>query len=78
MLPDRSGIAVLDQIKVDARTSHIPVIIFSNLGALPEIENGLAHGAHTYLIKSNTLPGELVEVISNVLGIVPVPQAPTI
>ena len=71
MLPDTSGLTVLDQLKTEEKTKDIPVIIFSNLGARTEIETGLAHGAHTYLVKSNTLPGELVDAISGVLGIVP-------
>lgn len=75
MLPDTAGIAILDQLKANEKTKHIPVIIFSNLGTRTEVEAGLARGAHSYLIKSNTLPGELVETIAKVLGIVLPPEA---
>lgn len=77
MLPDSPGIAILDKLKAGEKTKDIPVIIFSNLGTLTDVEAGVARGAHSYLIKSNTLPGELVDTVSKVLGILPAPQAPT-
>ncbi len=78
MLPDILGLDVLDKLKADDKTKHIPVIIFSNLGARAEIEAGIAHGATSYLVKSNTLPGELVETISKELDIVSPEVSPII
>lgn len=66
MLPDMPGLDVLDKLKSDDATKDIPVVIFSNLAEKAEIEKRLAH---SYLVKSNTLPGELVEVVSKILGI---------
>jgi CheY-like chemotaxis protein len=69
MLPDISGAEVMRVLKDDEDTKKIPIIIFSNLGAREEIEKDLKAGAVAYLVKSNTLPGELAGAISAVLGI---------
>lgn len=70
MLPDMHGMEVLKAIKGDPATREIPVVIFSNLGDKDEIARELALGAHSYLVKSSTLPGELIEIVAKDLGIV--------
>ena len=67
MLPDMPGLDVLEMLKQSSVTAHIPVIIFSNLADKPVIEDALAHGALMYLVKSNTLPGELVDIVTSEL-----------
>ena len=47
----------------------IPVIIFSNLGEREEIEKALSQGAAQYLVKSSTLPGEVIDAVQKQLGI---------
>lgn len=64
MLPDMGGYEILEKIKADPETAHIPVIILSNLGGRDEIEKGVQMGASSYLIKSNILPHEVVEMVS--------------
>jgi signal transduction histidine kinase/CheY-like chemotaxis protein/HAMP domain-containing protein len=50
-LPDTLGWTVLNQLKLDATTRHIPVQIVS---LEEERQHGLSHGAFSYLIKSPT------------------------
>ena len=54
-LPDMLGWTVLNQLKLDPLTRHIPVQIFSV--AEEDRTHGLAHGAFSYLVKSSTSEG---------------------
>ena len=54
-LPDMLGWTVLNQLKLDPATRHIPVQIFSV--AEEDRTHGLAHGAFSYLVKSSTSEG---------------------
>jgi len=55
LLPDMLGWTVLNQLKLDPATRHIPVQIFSV--ADEDRNHGLAHGAFSYLVKSSTSEG---------------------
>jgi two-component system phosphate regulon response regulator PhoB len=55
-LPKLDGMSVLEAMRGDDRTRHIPVLILSNYGEPPLIERGLRLGAQEYLIKSETTP----------------------
>jgi CheY-like chemotaxis protein len=54
MLPDMLGWTVLNQLKLDPATRHIPVQVIS---VEEERQHGLAHGAFAYLVKSSTTLG---------------------
>ena len=66
MLPDMGGFEILQQLKSDPDTKSIPVIILSNLGGRDEIEKGIELGAASYLVKSNILPHEVAEMVSQI------------
>ena len=53
-LPDMLGWTVLNQLKLDPATRHIPVQIVS---LEEERQHGLAHGAFAYLVKEPTTEG---------------------
>jgi HAMP domain-containing protein/signal transduction histidine kinase/DNA-binding response OmpR family regulator len=53
-LPDLLGWTVLNQLKLDTTTRHIPVQIIS---LEEERQHGLAHGAFAYLVKAPTTVG---------------------
>ncbi|MDB6069942.1 MAG: barA 4 [Verrucomicrobiales bacterium] len=53
-LPDMLGWTVLNQLKLDPTTRHIPVQVIS---LEEERRHGLAHGAFAYLVKSSTTDG---------------------
>ena len=55
-LPKMDGISVLEAMRGDDKTRHIPVLILSNYGEPPLIERGLKLGAREYLLKSETTP----------------------
>jgi DNA-binding response OmpR family regulator len=76
MLPDMGGYEILEKLKADAETQHIPVIILSNLGGRDEIEKGVKLGAASYLIKSNILPHEVAEMVSQLTADASPAQAP--
>ena len=69
MLPDMRGNDVLIHLKDNPETKDIPVIIFSNLSEREEIDKAIRQGASAYLIKSSTLPGEVIDVVEKQLGI---------
>jgi PAS domain S-box-containing protein len=50
-LPDISGQEVLEQLRGDERTRHIPVVVVSADATPPQIERLLRAGARTYLTK---------------------------
>src|SRR6185295_875087 len=53
-LPDMLGWTVLNNLKLDSATRHIPVLILS---VEEERRHGLAHGAFSYMIKPATTEG---------------------
>ena len=55
-LPKMDGMSVLEALRSDDKTRHIPVLILSNYGEPPLIERGLRLGAREYLLKSQTTP----------------------
>lgn len=60
MIPLKNGFDVLEEIKLDKETKHIPVIIFSNLSQPSDIEKAKQLGAEEYLIKTDISMKEMV------------------
>jgi DNA-binding response OmpR family regulator len=58
-LPKMDGFAVLEELRADADTKDIPVVILSNYSEQELVERGLNLGALEYLIKSETTPAKL-------------------
>ena len=67
ILPGINGFEVLEKVKANARTKHIPVIIVSNLGDKSDIERGMSLGAEDYLVKANMVPKDIIGKISDVV-----------
>lgn len=64
IMPEKNGFEVLEEIKNDAVTKNIPVIILSNLGQDTDIQKGRDLGAADYLIKSNSSLDQVKEKIN--------------
>jgi len=50
-LPDGSGLKILETLKKDQLTAHIPILVISSLNSEEDIVAGLEHGADDYISK---------------------------
>ncbi len=58
-LPKLDGFGVLEALRKDSRTRHVPVVILSNYSEKQLVDRGLRLGALEYLIKTQTTPARL-------------------
>ena len=65
-LPDISGEKVLERIREDPGTNHIPVVVLSADATSGQVERLLASGVHSYLTKPVDVT-ELLRVVDDVL-----------
>ncbi len=68
LLPKIDGFTVLRQLKSDAKTKSIPVILLTNLGQKDDIKKGLEQGAEGYMIKAHFMPSEVVDKVKKILN----------
>lgn len=68
ILPEKDGFMVLEELKKQAPTKNIPVIILSNLGQASDIERGKKLGAKDYLVKSDVSLVDLVEKVKKYIS----------
>lgn len=62
MLPDGSGLEILDTLRARPDARSLPIVILSGLGDEKSIEEGLKRGADAYLSK----PTPIVRVIETI------------
>ena len=67
IMPKKNGFEVLTELQSDPKTSHIPVIILSNLGQAADKQKGMDLGAADYLVKDSTTLGVITEKIDHIL-----------
>ena len=67
IMPKLNGFDVLQALKKDAPTAHIPVIILSNLGQDRDVQQAMEAGAAAYLIKTNLSLQALVQRVEEAL-----------
>ncbi len=74
-LPGLDGFEVLERLRADPTTMHIPVIILTNYGE-PELrERGLKLGALELLVKADTTPAQLSTKVEQSRGSQTLPSA---
>ena len=67
LLPKMGGAQVLQALKQDAVTAHIPVIILSNLGQDRDVQQAMDAGATAYFIKTDLSLQALVQRVEETL-----------
>lgn len=68
MMPKMNGLEVLKRLRANDKTREIPVIVLTALiQQLDEIKNSL-QAKDSYLIKSETLPAQVVEKVKEAIG----------
>jgi len=68
MMPKINGFDVLRELKSDAELQSIPVIILTALIQDVDRVQGKKLGAADYIVKSETMPGEVIVKIKNAIG----------
>lgn len=65
MMPRKSGLDVLAEMKQDQALLNIPVFILSALGDADDKARGLALGAARYIAKAETIPGKVIQEVND-------------
>ena len=65
MMPRKSGLDVLAEMKQDQTLLNIPVFILSALGDADDKARGLALGAARYIAKAETIPGKVIQEVND-------------
>jgi DNA-binding response OmpR family regulator len=68
MMPKMNGLDVLKNLKEDEATKNIPVIICTALVQEIEKINKMMNPADAYIVKSEVLPGDIVEKVKERLN----------
>ena len=65
VMPVKDGFTVLEELTKDEKTTHIPVIVASNLGQKEDTDRAMALGATAFVVKSNLSLDELITKINS-------------
>ncbi|OGZ44652.1 MAG: hypothetical protein A2756_05575 [Candidatus Ryanbacteria bacterium RIFCSPHIGHO2_01_FULL_48_27] len=68
IMPRKNGFEVLEELKQDETTKHIPVIVLTNLEGPEEVERVLNAGATTYLVKANYSLEEVLQKVKDTIA----------
>lgn len=68
MMPKMNGLQVLEKIKADPDTKHIPVVMLTNLAGEKDAENALMKGAVKYIVKSEYDPKQVVAMVKEIIA----------
>ncbi len=62
-MPKMDGLEVLRRVAADERTCEIPIVMLSNFDDSTLVTSSLNLGAKQYLVKVDTFPAELANVV---------------
>ena len=69
IMPNLDGIAALKEIKTNPdKYGNMPIYMLTNIGSDVAIENAVSIGASGYILKSDTDPNELVDLVKSALN----------
>ena len=69
ILPKKNGHEVLQAVKENEKTKHIPVVLLTNLDSISDVEKALELGATTYLVKADYKLEEITAKVKDILNI---------
>jgi len=68
ILPELSGLEVLERLKKDPKFARIPVVVLSNIRDEEKMKKTLTLGAVGYIIKPTLTPKQIVEEVGRYIG----------
>jgi len=68
MLPQKNGLAILEELKSNEDTRDIRVVMLTNYGTDENISKAVELGAEDYIMKYNIVPSELSSKVNAILG----------
>jgi len=68
MMPIKTGVDVLIEIKADEEYKNIPVIMLTNLSGDEDVDKALSLGAVKYIVKSQNKPKQVVDQVAEILA----------
>ena len=68
MLPKKSGLDVLNNLRADERLKSVPVLLLSNAYTPARTKELWDAGATQVLVKANTTPKQILESVRTALG----------
>src|SRR4030042_793804 len=68
MMPKMNGLQVLEKLKADPDTKHIPIIMLTNLAGEKDAESALMKGDVKYIVKSEHDPKQVVKMIKEIIA----------
>lgn len=68
ILPGKSGLEILKEIKSSSSLKNIPIILFTNISDQTKIAEAMALGSFDYIIKSDFSLDQIVEKIKKKLN----------
>jgi len=68
MLPEKSGLEILTELKGDSDAKKIPVMMLTNYGKDENVKKALEDGAEDFILKYRIVPEEVGKKISAHLG----------
>lgn len=67
ILPDISGLEVLERIRSFDSTKDLPVIILTNVKEIPDVQKAISLGANYYGYKGSSNPQKILATIHKIL-----------
>ena len=68
ILPKKNGFEVLKELKSDAITKEIPIVVLTNLSEMGDIGKVLELGVTTYMVKSEQSLQDILAIVEKTLG----------
>ena len=68
MMPEKTGIDVLHELRADPAQSRTKILILTNLAQNKASQEALKAQADGYIVKADIVPSELVEVVHKLLS----------